>query len=103
MLIEISAFNLTLLCHIGQRINDIVDFDQSAVMGTFTVKPMVNARLDELRNTYDALPEYLSHVVHELAIDIPGLNVVYFPQLGFLITIPTEHSSLVPSNCTLQV
>lgn len=49
--------------------------------------------MDRLRQTYHSLPEYLSSVVRKIAGNIEStristINVVYFPQLGFLITVP---------------
>ena len=100
---DVSAFDSTLLLHIGQRIVDTVDFDRSFVVGAFTVKPLVNEHLDKLRRTYNALPEFLAGVVDELDLSIPGLNAVYFPQLGFLATIPSSEQADLPSDFVLQV
>lgn len=54
--------------------------------------PTVNAELDRLRKEYNELPEFLSSVVKQVANrinnpSIRAINVVYFPQLGFLVTI----------------
>lgn len=56
------------------------------------ILPTVNADLDRLRRQYNELPEFLSGVVKQVAnrINNPAIraiNVVYFPQLGFLVTI----------------
>lgn len=100
---DVSEFDSALLLRIGRRIVDTVDFDRSLVVGAFTVKPLVNERLDELRQTYNALSEFLARVADELDLPIPGLNVVYFPQLGFLATIPAAAQADLPPDFVLQV
>lgn len=76
------------------------------------IRSRVNLQLDELRQKYHALPEFLSKEVQEVASritspNITTVNVVYFPQLGFLVTIPLDGgaaaSSLsLPSDFVLQ-
>lgn len=53
--------------------------------------------MDELRKKYHELPEFLSDIVKKVASRITNplistVNVVYFPQLGFLVTIPIEEN-----------
>ena len=65
------------------------------------VKGGLDQTLDELQDQYRELPSHLSAVVQRLASQIDSttvksINVVYFPQLGFLITIPLADSIVPP-------
>ena len=57
------------------------------------MRPKVHPDLDRLCERYHSLPDFLSSVVSRIASRVSDpaistLNVVYFPQLGFLVTIP---------------
>lgn len=57
------------------------------------VKPNNDERLDNLKQTYDGLDSLLCEAAKRVVEDLPMgvaefLNVVYFPQLGYLIVIP---------------
>lgn len=59
-------------------------------------------KLDQLRKFYKELPNYLSNVAKEISFQfdpsrIQTFNVVYFPQLGFLVTIPIEDEASLES------
>ncbi len=78
-----------------------IDFDESRIENRISVKPRVDQRLDEVRHFYLELPEYLSNVARDLSecylgLEIDSLSIVYFPQIGFLITIPLTR------RCTIE-
>ena len=55
----------------------------------------IDPELDEMKRTYDGLGDLLSEISHEIAETVPALfdlklNVVFFPQIGFLIAIPNN-------------
>lgn len=55
----------------------------------------VDSALDEHRRLYEGIDSLLSEVAREIASSIPDtlpldLNVVYLPQIGFLITMPMD-------------
>ncbi|KAF9348822.1 MutS protein msh5 [Mortierella sp. NVP85] len=81
------------LVDIGTFINDVVDFDESLVEGRCVVKHNVDEELDRMRQTYHGLDSFLSEIAKEISQTIPSdftstINVIYFPQLGYLITVP---------------
>ncbi|KAF9972932.1 MutS protein msh5 [Actinomortierella ambigua] len=81
------------LNEVGSLINDVVDFDESVIEGRCIVKPNVDEELDRMRQTYQGLDSFLSEVAKDISKTIPShfastFNVVYFPQLGYLITVP---------------
>ncbi len=83
------------LQRVGRTIHDIVDLELSIEQHRTVVKRGVDERLDETKNHYDGMDHLLSRtaieIVRTLPPDInPNLNVIYFPQLGFHITLPID-------------
>ncbi|KAF9998899.1 MutS protein msh5 [Entomortierella chlamydospora] len=81
------------LVEIGTFINDVLDFDESVIEGRCVVKHNVDEELDRMRHTYHGLDSFLSDIAKEISQTIPSdftstINVIYFPQLGYLITVP---------------
>ncbi|KAG2200478.1 hypothetical protein INT47_011458 [Mucor saturninus] len=82
---------------VGSDINSIIDFETSKQEGRIIVKENVNNELDVLRKKYNALDDYLLQVSQSISSTLPiglgsALNVVYFPQLGYLVTLPQYHN-----------
>lgn len=53
----------------------------------------VSEELDDMKRTYDGIEDLLNLTSQEIAATIPetyslDLNVIFFPQIGFLISIP---------------
>ncbi|KAF9949286.1 MutS protein msh5 [Mortierella alpina] len=89
----LQFFTVKDLMDIGANINDVVDFDESIIEGRCVVKHNVDEELDHMRQTYHGLDSFLSEIAKEISITIPSdfasvINVIYFPQLGYLITVP---------------
>ncbi|KAK9707677.1 hypothetical protein K7432_010054 [Basidiobolus ranarum] len=85
-----KVFAITDFKNIGAWINDLIDFDESLCENRVVVKSDV----DE------------SHVAVEISRDIStdlaqNLNVVYFPQLGYLIAVPFKRD-LEENNFTIE-
>ncbi|TPX68056.1 hypothetical protein SpCBS45565_g03372 [Spizellomyces sp. 'palustris'] len=107
-----EVFVVQELKEVGSYVNKAVDFDASVNEGRVVVKPHVDDELDELKRTYHGLDDLLSHVAHDISNTIPkefstSLNVIYFPQLGYLITIPlkegmTEREDFVIEGLSFQ-
>ncbi|XP_013398574.1 mutS protein homolog 5 [Lingula anatina] len=80
------------LHRIAILISKIVDFDESFAQNRFVVKPNVDPTLDEKKKTYNGLPDFMTTVAQEelskLSEDILECNVIYLPQLGYLLAIP---------------
>ncbi|KAG9319483.1 hypothetical protein KVV02_002732 [Mortierella alpina] len=89
----LQFFTVKSLMDIGANINDVVDFDESIVEGRCVVKHNVDEELDRMRQTYHGLDSFLSEIAKEISMTIPSdfasvINVIYFPQLGYLIAAP---------------
>ncbi|XP_067137660.1 mutS protein homolog 5-like isoform X3 [Centruroides vittatus] len=80
------------LCRISSLINKIIDFQESDNQNHFVVKPGVDERLDYKKRTYNGLPDFMTKVaqkeLEKLSSEIQECNVIYLPQLGYLLAIP---------------
>ena len=75
-----------------------VDFAASAEMHRTVVNTGVSDELDDMKRTYDGIEDLLNLMSREIAATIPkcynlDLNVIFFPQIGFLISIPLNPST----------
>ncbi|KAF8895319.1 DNA mismatch repair protein MutS [Infundibulicybe gibba] len=78
---------------VGSKINETIDWEESAIAGRVCVRPHVDDELDSKKRVYHGIDSVLSKVAEQICRTVPAeyapsLNVVYFPQLGFLICIP---------------
>ncbi|OAG13030.1 uncharacterized protein CC84DRAFT_1255161 [Paraphaeosphaeria sporulosa] len=83
------------LAQIGRKINDIVDFDKSAEESRTVILEGVDEELDNVKRTFAGLDDLLGQIARNLSEKLPAnfqgsLNVLYFPQIGFLITVPLD-------------
>lgn len=91
-------FDRQQLATIGQLVNDVVDFDASPTQRRTVVLPGVDQELDEMKRTYDGIEDLLSRVAVHVAQEVPaelesGVNVIFFPQIGFLIAIRLDEDT----------
>lgn len=87
--------------HIGKAIHDVVDLELSQEQSRTVVKRGVNEGLDQVKDAYDGMDDILSQVAIEVARSMPvaincRINVIFFPQLGFHITVPIDEDTLQP-------
>ncbi|CAH1762843.1 6722_t:CDS:10 [Entrophospora sp. SA101] len=90
-----ETFSITYFKTFGSLINDTIDFDGSVKENRIMIKPYIDEDLDEMKRVYDGLDDFLSEVANEISTTIPNeittsLNVIYYPQLGYLIAIPLK-------------
>ncbi|KAF2131755.1 hypothetical protein P153DRAFT_429981 [Dothidotthia symphoricarpi CBS 119687] len=83
------------LAQVGRKISETVDFDKSAQEVRTVILPGIDEELDEMKRTLDGLEDFLNQVASKLSEKMPSdvrasLNVIYFPQIGFLVTVPTD-------------
>jgi DNA mismatch repair protein MSH5 len=66
-----------------------VDFEQSIIEHRTVIKSNIDGDLDGMKREWDALEDMLSHISRHLQSTLPlpdrSLNVIYFPQIGFLM------------------
>ena len=88
-----DIFDVQKLQRIGKAVHEIVDLEPSIEQHRTIVKRGVSERLDEIKDIYDGMDDMLSEaavaITRTLPADFqPNLNVIYFPQLGYHITVP---------------
>ncbi|KAL9109439.1 MAG: hypothetical protein Q9227_005947 [Pyrenula ochraceoflavens] len=93
-----DAMNRFDLHAVGKMIHDIVDLEASVDQHRTVVKYGVSEDLDNVRRVYDGMDDLLGKtalaIVRSLPQDVDiNLNVIYFPQLGFHITVPINHET----------
>lgn len=79
----------------------MVDFDESAEQQRTVVLRGVNDELDNLKQVYDGIENLLSEAARSIASKLPPnalppdaqLNVIFFPQIGFLIAVPVDEQT----------
>lgn len=81
------------LRRIGKMVHDVVDLELSEEQHRTVVRRGVEAALDQIKNVYDGMDDLLSHVAQDIARTMPPeidcqINVIFFPQLGFHVTVP---------------
>ncbi|KAI0775544.1 DNA mismatch repair protein MutS [Trametes elegans] len=88
--LEVSSFR-----GIGNTVNETIDWEESTNAGRVCVRPHVDGDLDNFRHIYHGIDAVLSKVALQVSATVPhdyacSLNVVYFPQLGFLVCVPMQ-------------
>lgn len=91
----VDVLDVQKLRRIGKAVHDVVDLDSSIEQHRTVIKRGVSERLDEIKDVYDAMDNLLSEAAVDIARTLPAdfganLNVVYFPQLGYHITMPID-------------
>jgi len=72
-----------------------VDFEESELQHRTVVKRGVDSELDDLKHNYDGLESILTEVGKSIEEKVPAtlhaqINVIYFPQIGFLISLRAD-------------
>ncbi|KAI6871989.1 hypothetical protein KC338_g2308 [Hortaea werneckii] len=93
-----EKFDKRQLAAVGTMISEVVDFDNSKDQQHTVVLPGVDDELDEAKRTYDGIEDLLSQVASHVAGQVPAalnlkVNVIFFPQIGFLISIGLDEET----------
>ena len=76
-----------------------MDFEASHEMHRTVVKPGVDLDLDTMKKNYHGMDDMLNMTTSLVAHEMPDeyadidLNVIFFPQIGFLICLPLDPES----------
>ncbi|KPI35358.1 uncharacterized protein AB675_9898 [Cyphellophora attinorum] len=89
------------LKQVGRHIYEVVDLELSQEQHRTVVKRGVDENLDQIKDVYDGMDELLSQVAVDIARGMPQdldcrINVIFFPQLGFHITVPLNELTMQP-------
>ncbi|RDI85632.1 hypothetical protein Vi05172_g4312 [Venturia inaequalis] len=91
----LEKFECYHLAQVGRKISDIVDFEESEIQHRTVVMRGVDAELDDLKHNYDGLDSILTEVGKSIEEKVPAtlhaqINIIYFPQIGFLISLRAD-------------
>ncbi|KAL8781285.1 MAG: hypothetical protein Q9194_000480 [Teloschistes cf. exilis] len=80
------------LANVGRLVSDVV---RSLYPALSDLWPGVDDELDTMKQTYDGIEDLLNKTSQSIAETVPvryslDLNVIFFPQIGFLISIPID-------------
>ncbi|KAF1930781.1 mismatch repair protein 5 [Didymella exigua CBS 183.55] len=83
------------LAQVGRKISETVDFEKSAEERRTVILPGIDEELDQMKRTLDELEDILNQVASKLSEGMSSelkasLNVIYFPQIGFLVIVPID-------------
>lgn len=86
------------LAQVGRKISETVDFEKSAEERRTVILPGIDEELDHMKRTLDGLEDILNQVAGKLSEGMPSdlrasLNVIYFPQIGFLVIVPIDSAT----------
>ncbi|VDC00678.1 unnamed protein product [Peniophora sp. CBMAI 1063] len=89
----VDALDTSSIREVGTMVNETIDWEESSVAGRVCVRPHIDEELDNRKHIYNGIDAVLSKVAEEISDIVPPdyattLNVVYFPQLGYLICVP---------------
>ncbi|KAF8798995.1 hypothetical protein BYT27DRAFT_7177307 [Phlegmacium glaucopus] len=87
----LNALDITTFKEVGIRVNNIIDWEESSNHDRVCVRPHIDEDLDNGKHVYHGIDS--SSVAEQISAIVPpdfakSLNVVYFPQLGYLICVP---------------
>ncbi|KAI5805773.1 muts domain V-domain-containing protein [Geopyxis carbonaria] len=90
-----KTFDVGALQLIAEAISGTIDFPESAIYDRVVVQQGIDKQLDELKHVHDGIVHMLVEVGRAISADLDlapdissRLNVVFFPQLGYMITMP---------------
>ncbi|OXV09463.1 hypothetical protein Egran_02772 [Elaphomyces granulatus] len=91
----LRVLDVASLHRVGRTIHETVDIDLSEEQHRAVVKAGVDRELDSMKDRFNGLDSLLKQVALDIASTIPAelgidVNVIYFPQLGFNISIPFD-------------
>lgn len=91
----LQRFEKQQLAAVGTLITEVVDFEATKEQRRTVVLAGVDGELDEIKRTYDGIESLLHEVTNHIAGNVPAelnakINVIFFPQIGFLIACPVE-------------
>ncbi|KAH9002749.1 DNA mismatch repair protein MutS [Lactarius hatsudake] len=89
----ITALDVAAFREVGGAINKTIDWEESTLLQRVCVRPHIDEELDNRKHSYNGVDAVLSKVAEGISPTVPqdyatSLNVVYFPQLGFLVCVP---------------
>ncbi|RMZ85511.1 hypothetical protein DV737_g702, partial [Chaetothyriales sp. CBS 132003] len=91
----LTGFELQRIC---RMIHDVIDVELSVEQHRTVIKRGIDQQLDQIKDHYDGISNLLTQIADEIIQTMPSdvncsLNVVFFPQFGFHITVPRKKNT----------
>lgn len=92
----VNAISVSTMKEIGERIDSVVDFEETKLGSRAAVKWGLNEELDILKRDYNGLEGLLNQVCLDIARQVPEWATKYisgclfWPQMGFLTAVPVD-------------
>lgn len=98
----LEEIDVTTLRALNIRINQMIDFDLSTQWKRIYIRDGLDTLLDTFRKDYDQLETTLASAASHICSNYSGLhpeaiNVVYMPQLGYLISVDLGSHIKIPN------
>ncbi|XP_075731249.1 mutS protein homolog 5-like isoform X2 [Rhipicephalus microplus] len=94
ILVKMTSLQIEDLLRITALIKKTLDFEESQATERFVVNRGIDSTLDEKKRVYNGLPDLLTRIAYgeleKLDPDITDCQVVYLPQIGYLLTIAED-------------
>lgn len=95
----LASFDSSTLRDAVKWIASILDFPESKAAGRLVVLPGFSEDIDAMRDCYAGLDDFLTRVgvqemtrlVEETSLRVPHLQLVYLPQVGYLVLLDDEY------------
>ncbi|KAH7935288.1 hypothetical protein HPB52_005713 [Rhipicephalus sanguineus] len=91
ILVKMTSLRIEDLLRITALIKKTLDFEESQAAERFVVNRGIDSTLDEKKRVYNGLPDLLTRIAYgeleKLDPEITDCQVVYLPQIGYLLTI----------------
>ena len=86
---------------VGRRISEFIDFEESTERDRTVVQRGIDGSLDETKRKFDGIESLLSTVADHISSGVPQilgakLNVIFFPQIGYLIAMRLDSETGEP-------
>ncbi|KAL1431566.1 hypothetical protein MTO96_014082 [Rhipicephalus appendiculatus] len=94
ILVKMTSLQIEDLLRITALIKKTLDFEESQATERFVVNRGIDSTLDEKKRVYNGLPDLLTRIAYgeleKLDPEITDCQVVYLPQIGYLLTIAED-------------
>ncbi|KAM7286876.1 mutS protein homolog 5 [Ixodes scapularis] len=91
---KMASLSVVDLLRVASLVEKIHDFEGSQAAGRFVVNRGIDSVLDERKRIYNGLPDLLTRIAYQeldrLDDRIPECQVVYLPQIGYLLTLSQQ-------------
>lgn len=102
-----SVFPIETINLISTKITSTISLEKSSLLDRVIIQRGINKDLDDAYETYDNIEDLLVLETNKICQNFPELkdsfNALYFPQLGYLVTVTKEYTDAVEQHESFQI